>query len=311
MKKICIILLIIFAAVFNSCPKKMPEQLLSLPLLQPEPPLSVFWETATVTMNVDETRELRWNSSRPIQPKLQCSGTAAVITGTTQNGIRIRAMEGGMGIVSLFIEEREIICAITVNEVIIDYEEIEIIETIENSSGKIIIPYTKEYLSPGQETNITVYLDNGGFGDEMDFLFSREPGKNIIAVEGIYNAATVKAIGEGKQYLRISHPKAPESRYIVYDVLPPAPPPPPEIDVSESPMIVRKGETKPLLMTLINGSTSDREKFQFRVVENAYAIDVQQRGNILNVTGIAPGAGKIRIQNPAALRDYEVMVIVD
>jgi hypothetical protein len=304
MKKIYIILLIILAAVSNSCLKKMPEQ----PLPLPEQPLSVFWETATVIMNIDETRELRWDSSHPIQPKLQCSGSAAVIIGTMQNGVRLRAMEGGMSIVSLFIDDREIICAITVNEEIFDYEEIEIFEDI---SGKIIIPYTKEYLSPGQETNITVYLENGGYGDEMDFLFTREPGKNIIAVEGMYNVATVKAVGEGKQYLRISHPKAPESRFIVYDVLPPAPPPPPEIDVSESPMIIRKGETKSLHMILINGNNSDREKFQFRVVENTYAIEVQQRGNILNVTGIAPGAGKIRIQNPAALRDYEVMVIVD
>jgi len=47
------------------------------------------------------------------------------------------------------------------------------------------------------------------------------------------------------------------------------------------------------------------------VVENAYAIEVKQSGDTLHITGIAPGAGKIRIQHPAALRDYDVMVIVD
>jgi hypothetical protein len=176
---------------------------------------------------------------------------------------------------------------------------------------RIIVPYTKEYLSPGQETRITVYLENGGYGDEIYFEFTEEPGKNNIKAEGLNNTALVRAIGEGEQYLRISHPKAQESRIIVYDVLPPSPPPPPEIDVSESPMIIRKDETKPLQMILLNGSSHDRDKFRFQVVENAYAIEVKQYGSILHVPGIAPGAGKIRISNPSALRDYDVMVIVD
>ena len=76
-------------------------------------------------------------------------------------------------------------------------------------------------------------------------------------------------------------------------------------------MIIRKGETKPLRMILLNGNAADREKFQFQVVENAYTVEVTQNGSVLHITGIAPGAGKIRIQNPAALRDYDVMVIVD
>jgi hypothetical protein len=113
------------------------------------------------------------------------------------------------------------------------------------------------------------------------------------------------------QYLLVSHPKAVENKIIIYDVLPPAPPSPPVIDVSESPLILRKGETKPLAITLLNGKKSDMEKFEFQVIENAYSIDVKQKGSILNVTGIAPGVGKIRIRNPAALRDYDVMVIVD
>jgi hypothetical protein len=177
---------------------------------------------------------------------------------------------------------------------------------------RIIIPYAKEYLSPGQETRITVLLENADYGDEMLFEFTKEPEKNRIEVEGIYNVAVIKAIGEGEQYLRISHPKAPESRFIVYDVLPPFPPPPPDIDVSESPLILRKDETKPLQLILRNAAASaGKEKFQYQVVENAYAIEVRQRGDTLHITGIAPGAGKIRIQHPAALRDYDVMVIVD
>ena len=176
---------------------------------------------------------------------------------------------------------------------------------------RIIIPYAKEYLSPGQETKIMVQLENADYGDETQFMITKEPGKNCIEVETFYNVAIIKAVREGEQYIRISHPKALQSRVIVYDVLPPSPPPPPDIDVSESPMIVRKDETKPLRMILLNGSAADREKFQFQVVENAYAIEVRQQGSVLNVTGVAPGAGKIRITNPAALRDYDVMVIVD
>ena len=175
---------------------------------------------------------------------------------------------------------------------------------------RIIIPYAKEYLLPGQETRITVLLENADYGDEMLFEFTKEPGKNRIEVEGIYNVAMIKAVREGEQYLCVSHPKAPESRFIVYDVLPPSPPLPPEIDVSESPLILRKGETRPLQLILRNVSAG-REKFQFQVVENAYAIEVKQHGDTLRITGIAPGAGKIRIQHPAALRDYDVMVIVD
>jgi hypothetical protein len=184
-------------------------------------------------------------------------------------------------------------------------------EMDEEGPRRIIIPYAKEYLSPGQETRITVYLENGSYGDEMYFEFTEEPGKHSIKADGMYNVALIRAIGEGEQYVRISHPKARESRLIVYDVLPPSPPPPAEIDVSESPMIIRKDETKPLQMILLNDKTADREKFRFQVIENAYAIEVKQNGNILHVTGIAPGAGKIRISKPAALRDYDVMVIVD
>jgi hypothetical protein len=176
---------------------------------------------------------------------------------------------------------------------------------------RILVPYTKEYLTPGQETAITARLENGDYGDEAYFEFMKEPGKNSIEVEGRYNTAVIRAVGEGEQYIRVSHPKARESRIIVYDVLPPSPTKPPDIDVSESPMIIRKGETKPLRMALLNGMAADVEKFQFQVVENAYAIEVQQHGDTLQITGIAPGAGKIRIRNPAALRDYDVMVIVD
>jgi len=180
---------------------------------------------------------------------------------------------------------------------------------------RILVPYVKEYLSAGQETRIAVLLENGDYGDELLFEFTTEPGKNCIKIESAKNAAVIKAVTEGEQYLCVSHPKAVESRFIYYDVLPPAPPPPPELDVSESPLIVRKGETKPLQLLLRNSkalaTASANGGFQYQVVENAYALEVRQQGDTLHITGIAPGAGKIRIQHPAALREYDVMVIVD
>jgi hypothetical protein len=40
-------------------------------------------------------------------------------------------------------------------------------------------------------------------------------------------------------------------------------------------------------------------------------VEAKQHGNILNITGIAPGASLIRISNSTVSRDYELMVVVD
>jgi hypothetical protein len=64
-------------------------------------------------------------------------------------------------------------------------------------------------------------------------------------------------------------------------------------------------------MTVINGKSSDNQKFSFQVAENGYAVEAKQQGNVLKITGVAPGAALIRISNSAAVRDYELMVVVD
>jgi hypothetical protein len=64
-------------------------------------------------------------------------------------------------------------------------------------------------------------------------------------------------------------------------------------------------------MTVMNGKTTDNQNFSFRVAENGYAVEAKQQGNILNITGIAPGAALIRISNSVVSRDYELMVVVD
>jgi hypothetical protein len=185
------------------------------------------------------------------------------------------------------------------------------LEVTDNESRAIIVPYTKRYLNIGQETKITVHLENGDAGTERQFRFSTEPGKNSVGVDWKYNTAIVKALCEGVQYIRVSHPLTRDSKIITFDVLPSGPPPPPAIELSESPLLVAKGETKPLTMTVMNGKTTDNQKFSFQVAENGYAVEAKQHGNVLNITGIAPGAALIRISNSAVSRDYELMVVVD
>jgi hypothetical protein len=306
MKKLLNGFIIVSIILLISCEKNI----INPPIVTQES-LSVFWENTEISMDIGEILELRWDSNRPIKPKVNSGGSAVVITGMTENSVQVMAIESGKDIVSLYIDGKEIICVVTVNENTFYIDEPEEEQSLEEIPAKIIVPYTMKYLSIGQETQITVYLENGGYEDDQQFTFLREQGKNCILVEGISNVATVKAINEGIQYLLISHQRTVENRIIIFDVLPPAPPPPPIIDVSESPLIVRKGETKQLNIILLNGKKTDMEKFEFQIVENAYAIDVKQYGNLLNVTGIAPGVGNIRIRNPAALRDYYVMVIVD
>jgi hypothetical protein len=306
MRKVSIGLLFVSVLLFISCERNIENP----PIVEQES-LSVFWENASVRMNIGDIKELRWDSSRPIQPRVHSGGSTVVITGMTENGVQIMAIENGMDVVSLFIEGKEIVCIVMVNEDTFVIDEPEDATLLDSFPVKIIVPYTKKFLSIGQETAITVNLENGGYEDELNFTFSREQGKNCIVVEEVSNVAIIKAIGEGVQYLLISHPKAVENKIVIYDVLPPALPSPPVIDVSESPLIIRKGETKPLTLVLLNGKKPDMEKFEFQVIENAYSLDVKQKGSILNVTGIAPGVGKIRIRNPATLRDYDVMVIVD
>jgi hypothetical protein len=191
-------------------------------------------------------------------------------------------------------------------------KQIELSATIrDNDPRAIIVPYTKRYLNIGQETKITVFLENGGIGNERQFRFTTEPGKNNLSVDWKYNTAIVKALCEGVQYIKVSHPLTRDSRIITFDVLPSAPPPLPVIELSESPLLVAKGETKPLTMTVMNGKTADNQMFSFQVAENGYAVEAKQQGNTLSITGIAPGAALIRISNSAVSRDYELMVVVD
>jgi len=222
--------------------------------------------------------------------------TIADIFDFDSNYVTMRGIKKGQTTLVARWRDREITAALTVTD---------------NEPCVITVPYTKRYLNIGQETKISVRLENADAGNETRFFFIPESGKSNISVEGINNTAVVKALREGAQYIRVSHPLAKESKTITFDVLPSAPPPPPAIDLSESPLLVAKGETKPLTMTVMNGKTTDNQKFSFQITKNGYAVEAKQRGNILDITGIAPGAALIRISNSAVSRDYELMVVVD
>jgi len=222
--------------------------------------------------------------------------TIADIFDFDSNYVTMRGIKKGQTTLVARWRDREITAVLTVTD---------------NEPCVITVPYTKRYLNIGQETKISVGLENADSGNETRFFFIPESGKNNISVEGKNNTAVVKALREGAQYIRVSHPLAKESKIITFDVLPSAPPPPPAIDLSESPLLVAKGETKPLTMTVMNGRTTDNQKFSFQITKNGYAVEAKQRGNILDITGIAPGAALIRISNSAVSRDYELMVVVD
>jgi len=351
-----------------------------------EEPLTLEWSCGTLTMNAGETSDIEWVSNKTIQPLVYCEGSAVAVIALQGSRARIRAIAGGVDVLTVKHGTLQSVCVITVNEGAFSFDwpgkdgsdgiELRIgelasidilaepvsllrqsgiscrildetiagvfdfsdtyvtvegrkqgyttliaewqgkqaevkLKVIDNKICVITVPYTKQYLNIGQETKFTARLENGEAGDETRFHFTIEPDKDSISVEGTNNTALVKALREGVQRVRVSHPLAKDSIVITFDVLPPAPPPPPFIELSESPLLLAKGETKPLTMTVLNGKTADNQKFSFQVEENGYAVEAKQRGNILNITGIAPGAALIRISNGAVSRDYELMVVVD
>jgi hypothetical protein len=357
------------------------------PAIPEEDPLTLEWSVGTLVMNAGETSDIEWVSNKTIQPLVYCEGSAVAVIALQGNRARIRAIAGGVDVLTVKHGPLQSVCVITVNEGTFSFDwpgkdgqfdgiEVRVgelvcvdivtepvslprqsgiscrihdetiagifdfadnyvtvegrkqgyttliaewrgkqtevrLKVIDNKICVITVPYTKQYLNIGQETKITARLENGEAGDETRFNFTMEPGKNSLSVDEINGTALVKALREGAQYIKISHPLAKDSIIITFDVLPPAPPPPPLIELSESPLLLAKGETKPLTMTVVNGKAADNQKFSFQVAENAYAVEAKQRGNILNITGIAPGAALIRISNGAVNRDYELMVVVD
>jgi hypothetical protein len=345
-----------------------------------EAELEVYWDDSALRMNIGEVKELRWQSSRDIEPVIYCEGAAVAIIGTVKGGVRVRALEGGVDVITLEAGGRQTVCVVTVREELFMFAENEralqvkttavfelmiqpvellaanhityyiadekvagivtadnfsveviglskgitvlvaewrgrrtevIVEVEDGPPRRIVAPYEKQYLHTGQETSVTVALENSEPGDEAYFIFQKEDQKNYIAISPQGDSAVITAVGEGEQYVRVSHPKAVQSKVIWFDVIPAQPPEPPRIEVSESPLLLRKDEVKDLYLWVLNGAAGDQRKFTWKVIENAYAIEVRQKADVLQVTGVKPGAAKIRIENVAVYREYNVMVVVE
>jgi hypothetical protein len=185
------------------------------------------------------------------------------------------------------------------------------LEVFERAESNIIVSGLRHYIFIDQETRVRVSLDDIQRGDERYFIFTREPGKNNIQVSWNDNDIFVKGLREGEQYVRVSHPRAAQTKIIYFDVLPPSAPPAPVIETSESPMILRTHQTRILRMEVVNGSGNERDGFSYRVIENGYAVNIEQMRDELVVSGIAPGVAKIRIGNKNVLREHDVMIIVE
>jgi hypothetical protein len=182
------------------------------------------------------------------------------------------------------------------------------VEIFEGVKKEILLSREREYIFVGQETQIKVGLKDYQNGDEEYFKFEKETGKNKIQISSNKNILTIKGIEEGEQFVKISHSMSGKSKNVIIDVLPSGPPPLPYIDVSESPMILRKDESRILKLYMVNGESG---KFSYRIIENQYAVEVEQKGNDLLVKGIAPGAAKIRLSNSNVLKEYDVMIIIE
>jgi len=185
------------------------------------------------------------------------------------------------------------------------------LEVIDDLYRSIIVPKEKQFLFVGQETSIKVFLDEVQRGDEYGFKYFPEKDKNVLAVVGENDILKIKALREGEQSVRVTHPKAKSAKVIFFDVIPSPDPEPPRIETSESPMIIGKDERKYLYMHVVNGSGDDANNFTYRIIENSYAVEISQNKDKLWVKGIAPGAAKIRISNSVLTKEYDVMIIVE
>ena len=179
------------------------------------------------------------------------------------------------------------------------------------AARKIILPFKKQYINVGQELTVTAKLDFEEEGDRLQFKFTKEKGKEVIAITSKGNEVVIRGLADGEQYVQVNHPKAGRAENIIIDVLPLQPPPAPYIDVSESPVLLRKDQTKQIKMEVVYGSARDNNNFSYRIIENEYAIAVSQKGNILTITGIKPGAAKMVISNSGMRQEYQLMAVVD
>ena len=180
----------------------------------------------------------------------------------------------------------------------------------DRAERNIIVPYGSRFMNVGQETVLEVFMDDMIRGDEYEFVFEPESGKEMLRVTQEDNKLTVRAVRQGEQYIQITHPRADNMAVVFFEILPAPVPPAPAIDVSHSPLIMKVDTTERLGVYLLN-SGADSSLFTFEIVEGEYAVEAVKSGSGLTVKGIMPGVAKIRLRHPGIREDYDAMVIVD
>jgi len=182
---------------------------------------------------------------------------------------------------------------------------------VTNKPQRLIrIPYERRYINVGQEVNVELEMENMFPGEEEDFSYSLERGKSIISIS--YDKNNIRIIGrrEGTQYLEINHPNATDTVRITYNVIPARVLDPPEIDISESPLIIKVDEEKRMRIFLRN-SRQNPSNFTFSIINGINNIEARKDGSEIMVKGMLPGVSVIRIRHPSVIKEYEAMVIID
>ena len=116
---VVIIVLIILCAggyFYFSAPKTKKEVIKSEEIIIEKPRIEVSWEFPDITMDVGETREIKWVSSQKIYPNIYHAKKIINITGFIESGIIISAIKSGTEEVILRIGEEEVTCVVRVNE---------------------------------------------------------------------------------------------------------------------------------------------------------------------------------------------------
>lgn len=221
---------------------------------------------------------------------------SAMIVDFDNRGVTLLGIGEGMTLVAAFYREKATMLELWVT----------------NRPQRLIrVPYESRYINIGQEARVTVEFDEMFPGEEREFIFVAEEGRNNLRVTSTNNKAIVTGLNAGRQRVRISHSRASESAFITFDVLMPQPLSPPAIEVTESPLIMKVGQERSLVVTLLHVRGGNAANFTYEVVYGQHTIESRKdRANIV-IKGVMPGVARIRINHPSVAREFDTMIIID
>ena len=108
---LCVVVLV-FALVSRRCGARPAA-------LENESPeeeaLTLEWSRGSLVMNVGEIRDIEWTTNKTVQPLVYCEGSAVAVIALHGNGVRIRAIAGGVDALTAKLGALQSVCVITVN----------------------------------------------------------------------------------------------------------------------------------------------------------------------------------------------------